>query len=63
LDLPCKEVIHKQLLTFTENGGVVLFTTHEETEFSLCNTLYILKDGTLHQVDDIPDKHMLIQQF
>lgn len=63
LDLPCKEVIHEQLLTFTKNGGIVLFTTHEEAEFSLCTTLYILKDGILQTVPDAADKHTLIQQF
>lgn len=63
LDLPCKEVIHEQLLTFAKNGGIVLFTTHEETEFSLCNTLYILKDGTLHPAPDTQDMHVLIQHF
>jgi len=63
LDLPCKEIIHEQLLSFTNKGGIVLFTTHEEAEFSLCNVLYILKDGILHPVKDNPDKHTLIQQF
>ncbi len=63
LDLPCKEVIHEQLLTFSKNGGIILFTTHEETEFSLCNTLYILKDGTLHPTPDTQDMHLLIQHF
>ncbi len=63
LDLPCKEVIHEQLLSFTKNGGIVLFTTHEEAEFSLCNTLYILKDGILHPAPDTQDMHLLIQQF
>ncbi len=63
LDLPCKEVIHKQLLTFSEQGGIVLFTSHEEAEFSLCSTLYILKDGSLLQFPNTLDKHTLIQQF
>ena len=63
LDLPCKEVIHKQLLTFSEQGGIVLFTSHEEAEFSLCSTLYILKEGRLLQVPSTLDKHTLIQQF
>ncbi len=63
LDLPCKEMIHKQLLSFAENGGIVLFTTHEEAEFSLCTTLYILKDGILQQVPDTYDTHSLIQQL
>jgi len=63
LDLPCKEVIHEQLLAFAKKGGIILFTTHEETEFSLCHTLYILKDGTLHTAPDTQDMHLLIQHF
>ncbi len=63
LDLPCKEIIHEQLLSFANNGGIVLFTTHEEAEFSLCNTLYILKDGVLQTVPSTMDKHSLIQLF
>ncbi len=63
LDLPCKEVIHEQLLSFTKNGGIVLFTTHEEAEFSLCTTLYILKDGILHQVPNAQDKSALLQHL
>ena len=63
LDLPCKEIIHEQLLTFTKNGGIVLFTTHEEAEFSLCTTLYILKDGILQHTDNLQDKRALIRAF
>lgn len=63
LDLPCKEVIHKQLRSFSDNGGIVLFTSHEEAEFALCSTLYILKEGILLPVSDTSDKHSLIQQF
>lgn len=63
LDLPCKEVIHAQLHSFVAKGGIVLFTTHEEAEFSLCTTLYILKDGCLQVADTNSDKGTLIQQF
>ncbi|MBQ9767383.1 MAG: ATP-binding cassette domain-containing protein [Lachnospiraceae bacterium] len=63
LDLPCKEVIHAQLLSFVKKGGIIFFTTHEEAEFSLCTTLYILKDGVLQQADVHSDKSTLIQQF
>ena len=63
LDLPCKELIHNQLRSFTAKGGIVLFTTHEEAEFSLCTTLYILKDGMLQLVDSGQDRHTLVQQF
>ena len=63
LDLPCKELIHNQLRSFTAKGGIVLFTTHEEAEFSLCTTLYILKDGRLQLADCGQDRHTLVQQF
>ena len=63
LDLPCKELIHEQLLSFAKKGGIVLFTTHEEAEFSLCNTLYILKNGMLQTVPTTSDMHSLIQLF
>lgn len=63
LDLPCKEVIHEQLLSFAKNGGIVLFTTHEEAEFSLCTTLSVLKEGVLRNVDKSADNKTLIQQF
>lgn len=63
LDLPCKEIIHEQLLSFSKKGGIILFTTHEEAEFSLCTTFYILKDGVLVHTGDTQDKHALIQQF
>lgn len=63
LDLPCKELIHNQLLSFTAAGGIVLFTTHEEAEFSLCTTLYILKDGVLQLADPAQDRHTLVQHF
>lgn len=63
LDLPCKDIIHEQLRSFTANGGIVVFTTHEEAEFSLCSTLYILKDGILHEADMSNSKHDLIQNF
>lgn len=63
LDLPCKEIIHEQLHSFVKQGGIVLFTTHEEAEFSLCTTLFILKDGILRRADDTADQHALIQQL
>lgn len=63
LDLPCKEIIHEQLRSFTEKGGIVLFTTHEEAEFALCTTLYILKDGILSPVEDSEDRASLIRRL
>ena len=63
LDLSCKDIIHRQLKAFTSNGGIILFTTHEEAEFKLCSALYILKDGSLLPAEKDSDKEALIAQF
>lgn len=63
LDLPCKELIHRQLSSFTKSGGIVIFTTHEEAEFSLCSALFILKDGILEEVAPSLAQTDLIQKF
>lgn len=63
LDLSCKDIIHHQLKAFTSNGGIILFTTHEEAEFKLCSALYILKDGALLPAEKDSDKEALIAQF
>lgn len=47
LDLIAKENIAAYLREFKNNGGTILLTTHDETEFSLCDKIYILKDGYL----------------
>lgn len=47
LDLIYKKEIHEYLRSYLAKGGCVILTTHEESDFSLCNQTYILKDGVL----------------
>lgn len=47
LDLVCKASIHEYLVKFKENGGTLLLTTHDESELSLCDKIYVLKNGVL----------------
>ena len=47
LDLVCKQSINEYLVRFKESGGTLILTTHDESELSLCDSIYILKDGTL----------------
>ncbi len=47
LDLPCKQDIARYLTAYCRSGGIVLLTTHEGSELSLCNRHYILKNGSL----------------
>lgn len=52
LDLICKEDIRRYLQIYLERKGTVVITTHEESELDLCSTLYVMKEGRLHQVDN-----------
>ena len=47
LDIPCKERIETWLKAYKQKGNTILLTTHEEREIQLCDSLYILKNGTL----------------
>lgn len=47
LDLAAKEEILSYLKNYLADGGTVILTSHEMGELSLCNTLYILKEGVL----------------
>lgn len=47
LDLPCKEEISRYLQQYKRSGALLLLTTHDVMELSLCDRWYILKDGVL----------------
>ena len=49
LDLACKEAIAQYLQQYKKAGGLLLLTTHDVQELSLCEQIYILRDGVLHQ--------------
>lgn len=51
LDLVCKDAIRRYLEAYRDSGGTILLATHEDQELSLCNRLYVLRDGSLHPVD------------
>ncbi len=51
LDLVCKEDIRRYLRIYLERKGTVVITTHEESELSLCDSLYVMKEGKLFPVD------------
>lgn len=63
LDLVCKEDIKRYLQIYLERKGTVVITTHEESELSLCNSLYVMKDGKLAQVDKSLRGSALTAQF
>ncbi|MBQ6806265.1 MAG: ATP-binding cassette domain-containing protein [Lachnospiraceae bacterium] len=63
LDLVCKEDIKRYLQIYLERKGTVIITTHEESELSLCDSLYVMKDGKLHQIDKTLRGELLTARF
>lgn len=47
LDLACKQDIAAYLRHYKEKGGLLLLTTHDVMELSLCDAWYIIRDGVL----------------
>ena len=47
LDLAAKEAIHEYFREYRRQGWILLLSTHDEPEFSLCDQLYLMKDGVL----------------
>ena len=59
LDLVCKENIANYLNKYKQNGGIILLATHDILELSLCDKLYILKNGVLNPFEYDGDVHRL----
>lgn len=49
LDLACKQDISNYLTKYKKAGGLLLLTTHDAQELSLCDKIYIMKDGVLQE--------------
>ncbi len=45
LDLICKGQISEFILEHKNRGGIVLLTTHDESELKMCDKIYVIKDG------------------
>ena len=50
LDLVCKEDIRSFLKTYLEKQGIVILTTHEESDLQTCTKLFLLQEGVLNQL-------------
>ncbi len=51
LDLVCKDAIRRYLEEFKKRNGIVLITTHDEEELSLCDRILVMNEGRLREVD------------
>lgn len=63
LDLVCKEDIRRYLQIYLERKGTIVITTHEESELSLCDSLYVMKNGRLQQIDKTLRGELLTTKF
>lgn len=49
LDLACKEEIAQYLRRYKQAGGLLLLTTHDTQELSLCDRIYVIREGLLRE--------------
>lgn len=50
VDLICKEDIRNYLISYKQQGGIIILTSHEMEELSLCDQMYVLKEGKLDEI-------------
>lgn len=63
LDLICKEDIKRYLKKYLAQGGTVLITSHEEAELSICDRMYLLRDGVMEELADRPTGADLLERM
>ena len=63
LDFVCKEDIRRYLTLYTEHGGTVLLTSHEQSEIALCGRLFLLENGSLLPLDPQLDPAYLTERM
>lgn len=51
LDLIGKQRIHDFLSEYVKNNGIVIMTTHDEADISLCTKLYLLQNKALYETN------------
>lgn len=63
LDLVCKDNIAAYLESFVKDGGIAVIATHDTAELSLCDRLYILKDGKLSEYTGPRETSAIIKEL
>lgn len=63
LDLACKQHISEYLTAYKNAGGILLLTTHDSLELTLCDRLYIMKDGVLQEHEYAGDLKKLVDSL
>ena len=63
LDLVCKRDIAEYLASYKKAGGIIIMTTHDVAELSMCDKCYIMKDGVLQPYTFDGDVNALIEKL
>ncbi len=63
LDMLSKAYIQNYLKEYLSAGNIVLIASHEETELSLCDRIYLLESGVLSEIPLPFDKRKLIERM
>lgn len=63
LDLICKEQISEFIMEHKKLGGIVLLTTHDESELKICDKIYVIKDGRAVLIDYNGSTKTLAEMF
>lgn len=63
LDIACKQNIFEYIKKHKANGGIVLLSTHDMLELSLCDEFYIIKDGVLNPFNYTGDIESLVKSL
>lgn len=61
LDIVCKEDIRNYLKDYVSGGGTVIIASHEQEELSICDRLYVMRDGVLMEMPGHPDAKTLME--
>lgn len=53
LDIVCKSDICRYLREYSESGGTVIITSHEDGELSLCSRMFLIEDTALREIEPV----------
>lgn len=63
LDFVCKQDILTYLKLYLGQGGTVILASHEQEEIALCDSLFLLENGSLLPLDKDIDKALLTERM
>ena len=63
LDLVCKETLIRYLAAYKKAGGIVVLSTHDVQDLTICDECFVLKEGCLRPYVYDGDFHALAEAF